>query len=260
MKRQIWVLLVLSALVPFLLGAAQSMWGTYAGFPVAKLVVNGEEVEGDVPSLVVNGRTLVPLRLGGEALGARVGWDGASMTATLETASRPASGLDYSDWTLTPDEVMDAVKWAESGKAFGWWELLPMYQIELANGWLDLYTPWGQVVIEAHRQYTDERALKWSTEDFINHYSGKLVVRVWYGTSASLHNEAEVTVRQGNTTFLPVDSTKPEYEVWWDGGFGFIQTFYFDASPLDHTAALFVTLKVTDRPTQERVWNLWELK
>lgn len=42
-------------------------------------IVNDEEVELDVPAMVENGRTLVPLRFIGEALGAIVDWDPAKI-------------------------------------------------------------------------------------------------------------------------------------------------------------------------------------
>ena len=40
-----------------------------------KVIVNGKEVTGDVSPQIVNGRTLVSLRIVAEALGAKVDWD-----------------------------------------------------------------------------------------------------------------------------------------------------------------------------------------
>ncbi|MDI6893744.1 MAG: stalk domain-containing protein [Bacillota bacterium] len=49
---------------------------TYRGFPTVDLYVNGHPVGGDVPAIVLDDRTLVPLRAVAEALGQKVWWDG----------------------------------------------------------------------------------------------------------------------------------------------------------------------------------------
>lgn len=46
-------------------------------------VVNGKNITLDVAANILNGRTLVPLRFVSEALGAKVGWDGSTYTATI---------------------------------------------------------------------------------------------------------------------------------------------------------------------------------
>ena len=47
--------------------------------------VNGRRVELDVKPVIIEGRTLVPLRFVSTALGAGVGWDGARETVTINT-------------------------------------------------------------------------------------------------------------------------------------------------------------------------------
>ncbi|HYF92443.1 MAG TPA: copper amine oxidase N-terminal domain-containing protein [Symbiobacteriaceae bacterium] len=42
----------------------------------------------DVPAQIIAGRTFIPLRLAGEALGDLVGWDAASRTVTVTRARR----------------------------------------------------------------------------------------------------------------------------------------------------------------------------
>jgi len=49
--------------------------------------VNGQEVQLDVKPIIVEGRTLVPLRFVSTALGADVGWDGAKETVTIRTGA-----------------------------------------------------------------------------------------------------------------------------------------------------------------------------
>ncbi|MBX5464322.1 MAG: copper amine oxidase N-terminal domain-containing protein [Clostridia bacterium] len=60
---------------------------TYRGFPVAQVKVNGQTVTSDVPAIVVDGRTMVPLRFVVQALGGQVDWDQATRTASIHAAS-----------------------------------------------------------------------------------------------------------------------------------------------------------------------------
>jgi hypothetical protein len=65
-------------------------------------MVNAKTVAIDVPPMIVNGRTLVPLRFIGEALGAQFTWDPASKTVTYYLNGQeiklvidvPAPGMD----------------------------------------------------------------------------------------------------------------------------------------------------------------------
>ena len=41
-----------------------------------KIEVNGNEVEFDTPPVVVNDRTMIPIRAVAEAMGLKVSWDG----------------------------------------------------------------------------------------------------------------------------------------------------------------------------------------
>jgi len=50
--------------------------------------VNGERVTFDSPPFVESGRSFVPFRAIGEALGAKVDWDGSTQTVTLTLGSR----------------------------------------------------------------------------------------------------------------------------------------------------------------------------
>lgn len=62
---------------------------TYQGYPVVKVIVNGHELKNDIPAIVLDGRTLVPLRSVYEALGANVQWDPSTNTVYI---SFPAPG------------------------------------------------------------------------------------------------------------------------------------------------------------------------
>ena len=69
----VWLLTLSMLLVPALAGAETSI----------RLVVDGVEVQTDVPPVLEAGRVLVPVRAVAEALGFEVAWDQATRTATL---------------------------------------------------------------------------------------------------------------------------------------------------------------------------------
>jgi hypothetical protein len=49
-----------------------------------KALVNGKEVELDVPAQIIKGTTVVPLRFVSENLGCTLGWDGKTQTITIQ--------------------------------------------------------------------------------------------------------------------------------------------------------------------------------
>lgn len=64
---------------------------TYGGMTVGisigdtKVVLgDGAELESDVPAQIINGRTMVPLRILSESIGAEVNWDSATRTITVD--------------------------------------------------------------------------------------------------------------------------------------------------------------------------------
>lgn len=56
----------------------------FGGFRIVNVLVNGEKVIGDVPAVLLNGRTMVPLRFVAEALGAEIEWDSSSYTVMVK--------------------------------------------------------------------------------------------------------------------------------------------------------------------------------
>lgn len=58
-------------------------------------LVSGEYRTLDVPATIVGGRTLIPLRFFGEALGAKVAWDGPTRTITVKSPPRTMEVLGY---------------------------------------------------------------------------------------------------------------------------------------------------------------------
>jgi hypothetical protein len=105
---------------------------------------NGAAVTLDVPGRIISGRTLVPLRFVGEALGCQVGWEDASQTATVTGAGEtPVPTVGSSEqkfvglWgssaelplTINPDTGTRAID-PETGNQYGtydheWFEFRP---------------------------------------------------------------------------------------------------------------------------------------
>ncbi len=89
--KKLAILAVVFAL-GFLSGAALPVTagedrGTFEGCPVVGMSVNGEVAQvavGDTPPVLLGGRTMVPLRMVAEKLGARVSWDNERQMAVVE--------------------------------------------------------------------------------------------------------------------------------------------------------------------------------
>ncbi len=73
-----------------------------------KLFVNGKEIATDVPPQIVDGRTLVPVRVVAEQLGAKVEWDELSKKVSVTTLRQPYRFLkvngDQTPWLYWEDE------------------------------------------------------------------------------------------------------------------------------------------------------------
>jgi len=65
----------------------------FADNPI-KLIVNGHGIMPDVSPQIINGRTMVPIRWVGEALGADVEWDEGSRTVFVNNLEAPANILN----------------------------------------------------------------------------------------------------------------------------------------------------------------------
>ncbi len=76
-------------------GATRTASGTKTGITVsftideAKVVINYNEVEIDAPAVIVNDRTLVPVRALAEGFGVTVDWDAATRTVKLTNTNPP---------------------------------------------------------------------------------------------------------------------------------------------------------------------------
>ncbi|MCL2224432.1 MAG: stalk domain-containing protein [Defluviitaleaceae bacterium] len=67
--------------------------------------VNGVTQEGDAAPFIADGRTMVPLRVVSEALGAEVDWDGATQTATIMQSHPVASSFALTIGRTLPNNM-----------------------------------------------------------------------------------------------------------------------------------------------------------
>lgn len=111
MKRKVFTVLCVLALVLLPLVASAAMYGLYRGYPIANVYVDGNKVTSDVPTLVIDGRTMVPLRFVSDALGAGVAWDGSTQSARI-TAAKPAVATEK-DLYYTQQSAVTAIKFVE---------------------------------------------------------------------------------------------------------------------------------------------------
>lgn len=114
MKKRLFLIIpiALALLISFCAGAvAGSRWGNYDGYSIVRLLVNGTEVSGDVPAINLHGRTMVPVRLVAEALGAQVDWDEANYTAIISDPRSAVLG-----WPRQVNDYLNSL----AGQATGW--------------------------------------------------------------------------------------------------------------------------------------------
>lgn len=88
--RLLIVALIVTALFVGTAVYAQTGTGTFKGFPIVNIILNGKKLQGDVPAIMFEGRTLVPLRLVSEAFGVNLEWDGGTNTIKMAGEFSPA--------------------------------------------------------------------------------------------------------------------------------------------------------------------------
>jgi hypothetical protein len=117
MKRSSFILFVLSALL--LIGSLVFASVYYKGYRVVHVEVNGKLVQGDVPAIIIDGRTMVPLRFVSEALGVHVDWDQERMTAILSTEEKSAEREKISTRrTYTVNDLKEVLEFDYNEKVF----------------------------------------------------------------------------------------------------------------------------------------------
>ncbi len=99
MRRKCAFLVVMSLVVVMFC----SVWA-FANNPI-RVFVNGNEIKSDVPAQSIQGRTMVPLRAIGEALGADVKWDAGSNSVIITSANQPATSQQTTSQQTTSQQT-----------------------------------------------------------------------------------------------------------------------------------------------------------
>ena len=79
---------------------------TYSKPTGIKVILNGKQLEFDVEPMLINNRTMVPMRVIFEALGAEVSWDGQIQTAIGETKKTTVKITIGKDYLLKNDNIV----------------------------------------------------------------------------------------------------------------------------------------------------------
>lgn len=138
-----------------LFGAISAFAVTYVANPVDfKVLVNGEEFVSDPPALEVEGRTYLPLRAMGDALGVPVEWNAelgqaevgiapASVEINNVTQTSDKWKITYLNYKQTPQ--IDEYTKAENEKDF----LLVFFEIEnISNEQQNLSSAWSEYYVD----------------------------------------------------------------------------------------------------------------
>jgi hypothetical protein len=102
-------------------GRTQTITATASGLEIISQIgdmyifVNGARTRMDVAPVIMNGRTLVPVRFVSEAFGAEVVWDGENRIVSIYSA---ISGDDWDDWGFDEREWI----WEDWDMYLGEWD------------------------------------------------------------------------------------------------------------------------------------------
>jgi len=69
-----------------------------------RLIVDGKEIQTDVPPQLINGRVMVPVRFVGEALGSKVEWDDSTKTVIIRSCKTAQETITSTE--IEPQEVI----------------------------------------------------------------------------------------------------------------------------------------------------------
>lgn len=127
---------------------ASSVWGDYEGFSIARVVVNGSTQQfssSDVPPLIINGKTLMPLRALADSMQAFVTWDNSNKTVSVYKPNVHmivAKDIDNDFNTKWPFSVVNQ---GDSG-SFVVFAQVDNLQTEISSVRVSIVSPSGQLV------------------------------------------------------------------------------------------------------------------
>ncbi len=134
---------IIGLVTGLLLGFLLATTSLAADNPI-KLIVNGKEIQCDVPPQVINGRTMVPARFVAEPLGAKVEWDAIGNAVIITSSSK------YDIIQKNQTERMNNMTLKINGVDTGidWW-------IEKDN---DLYVPFREIFEFIASKFNDNKS------------------------------------------------------------------------------------------------------
>jgi hypothetical protein len=94
MKKKVLIITSIICLFSSTVAFAASVNGSFAGFPIANVIVNDDKLTPNVPGIVVQGSTMLPAKAIAESLNAVVTWDQATMTASIQ---KPDVNIVFAD-------------------------------------------------------------------------------------------------------------------------------------------------------------------
>ena len=96
-KKRIMSMVLVFVLLFSSIAYASSVNGSFEGFSIVNIFINGNKITGDVPAINFHGRTMVPVRLVSEELGANVQWDGNTASVYIVSEDTNYSNSTQSD-------------------------------------------------------------------------------------------------------------------------------------------------------------------
>lgn len=165
--------------------------------------LDGKIIKADVPSVIYNTRTLVPIRLISESLGAEVGWDDATQSSTIKTSDKLiVVKVDSSKITVNgeqkdlPDNV--PAKLMSTSKSDGSRIMVPLrFVSETLGAKVEWDSKTSTAIVESNKGNTDTAIKPESKPEVVKSNKIKSIVTKNIETSKipQIHIEAENEVK-----------------------------------------------------------------
>lgn len=178
--------------------------GITAGITIGDTTVSlGEaaQIESDVPAQIINGRTMVPLRILSESIGAGVDWNGTTRTITVNIFPLESEAPESEAYTLTQYET---VRKASDG-----------YNYIYASVAYPQLTTDGNFVPSLNTQL--ESSAKKAAESFVESYSDA-ALKIYenppehlFEVPYSLSANCQVEITVGNIAIITTDFFESKY-------------------------------------------------
>lgn len=147
-KKRIIAVLAIVVLLGVAGIAWAANWGTYLGYPIARIMIDGQVKNPSNPAIIINGRTYVPLRYISESLGASVDWDQVNRTVLISSSNQNQSPATTS--TTLPQASSNSISDPQEGDT-----LIDAKSIKLEKDGNNL-----RFTLEAHKPFNSYYLIK----------------------------------------------------------------------------------------------------